>query len=227
VSVGSSNAIRLPNAQSVIVKGSTSQPGLDVGGRFTINDGVVAYSTPSPLCETRNVDAGVGPAALVVVTGPITSSTSAMVSMCQTFVYMADLPSATQRTSGGSCDLTVPCPQPNTGRGYVRLFGSVDWSASNQANHKADATLPYEDLALWTETSDFTEIKGQGATLTTGIYFLPNAHFVFSGQASQDIELNAQFISKSLNVSGQGALVLKPNPNDAVAIPFADYYLIR
>lgn len=227
LSIGPSNAVRLPNARQIIVNGSTNHPAVDVSGRLAINDGVIAYATASPACADRSVANGVLGTHMVILNGPLTSATSAIVSMCQTFLYMADLPSPTQRTTGGTCDLSVPCPQPNTGRGYVRLFGTIDWSAPNQVTHKADATNPYEDVALWTETSDYTEIKGQGATRTTGIYFLPNAHFVFSGQASQDIQLNAQFISKSLNMSGQGSLVLKPNPNDAVAIPFADYYLIR
>jgi hypothetical protein len=43
----------------------------------------------------------------------------------------------------------------------------------------------------------------------------------FTGQATQTQPLNAQFISRTLNVSGQGTLNLKPNPDDAIVTPIA------
>ena len=51
------------------------------------------------------------------------------------------------------------------------------------------------------------------------MFFLPNSSVSFTGQATQEQPLNAQFIARRLDVSGQGVLTLMPNPGDAVTIP--------
>ena len=90
------------------------------------------------------------------------------------------------------------------------------------------ATKPFEDLALWNETSASSTLKGQGGNRTEGVYFLPNASTMFQGQGAQPITLNAQFLTRSLNISGQGNFILNPNVNDSVSTPIAgNYSLIR
>jgi hypothetical protein len=56
---------------------------------------------------------------------------------------------------------------------------------------------------------------------------MPNALFTFSGNTTISQNLNAQFVSRRLNLSGQGDLIMLPNPNDAVPIPIGNFALIR
>ncbi len=224
--LGTQNAVRLPNARRVVVAGSTAGSGIHVGGTFVVNDASLPGAVPR-LCSARHADASVHGTTVVVLAGPITSSTSSATHLCDTFVYMAGSSPPQQRTEGGTCAVDLPCPIVNTDRGYVSLMGALDWRASNATTKRPDAGNPYEDLALWTESSQRSEIKGQGATETAGVFFTPNARIVFSGQASQDVQHNAQFFAESFEMGGQGTLRLTPNPNDVVPIPVAAYYLIR
>ena len=102
---------------------------------------------------------------------------------------------------------------------------TADWSAPNQLATQPTtaqlATYPYEDLAVWTESNQPSTVKGQGANRTEGVFFTPNSSMTFSGQGTQSVPLNAQFISRTLNVSGQGTLNLKPNPADSITVPIA------
>jgi hypothetical protein len=83
------------------------------------------------------------------------------------------------------------------------------------------AANPFEDIALWSESHVDSFLKGQGSNRTEGVFFTPNSATTFTGQATQTQPLNAQFISRSLNVSGQGTLNLKPNPKDSIVVPIA------
>jgi hypothetical protein len=119
--------------------------------------------------------------------------------------------------------------------GYFRLRGggsSIDWTAPNQLDRQPEREdfdlYPFEDLAMWTESNERSEIKGQGTSVTTGVFFAPNATVDFSGQATQSQPRNAQFIARRLWLSGQGTLVLRPNPADSVQTPIpGGWSLIR
>lgn len=186
------------------------------------------------------------PSRLVVATGAFNTSgaSSAIIEMCQTFVLMADggsLPSQDTTTTDPTCAgytntsgvfVPQPCPIPidNGYKGSLSIFGTVDWIAPNQTSGPRDTSLAlqnFEDLAVWTETSATSEIKGAGNTITGGVFFFPNALFNFSGQASQLIDLNAQFIARRLLLSGQGTLSMQPNPDDVVETPAPYFALIR
>lgn len=183
------------------------------------------------------------PSRLVVMTGPIETSSSAIVDLCQTFVLMADGNSLPYEDSSATTDYTctgytnssgvvveTPCPRTNSYKGRIQTFGLIDWTAADQTSGPRDTNQPgqnFEDLALWTETSADSEIKGAGATITGGVFFFPNALMKFSGQASQFIDLNAQFVARRLELSGQGTLSMKPNPNDVVETPAPYFRLIR
>lgn len=194
------------------------------------------------------------PTLIAVQNGPFTSTTQATIRMCQTTVLMEGGASglstySADTSNGASCPqpsgASLPCPTNNSQNGYISIFGiTVDWAAPNQSHDPmctavAPATCPAgtydpadplyatEDLALWTESSTGSEIKGQGSSNTLGVFFLPNATFTFSGQASQLISLNAQFISRYLRISGQGTLKMKPSVNDSVQIPKPEWSLIR
>ncbi|MGH9153055.1 MAG: pilus assembly protein TadG-related protein [Acidimicrobiales bacterium] len=194
-------------------------------------------------CIEDRLAPSTGPSRLVVATGAFntTGAGSATVEMCQTFVLMADggsLPSqdtTTDPTCAGYTNTSgvfvpQPCPATNSFKGSLRIFGTVDWIAPNQTSGPRDTSLPlqnFEDLAVWTEASATSEIKGAGNTITGGVFFFPNATFNFSGQASQLIDLNAQFIARRLLLSGQGTLSMQPNPNDVVETPAPYFALIR
>ena len=100
---------------------------------------------------------------------------------------------------------------------------TADWSAPNQLSTAPTtaqlATYPFEDLAIWTESNQPSTVKGQGSNRTEGVFLMPNSSMTFSGQGTQSVPLNAQFICRSLNVSGQGTLNLKPTPADAITVP--------
>jgi hypothetical protein len=194
-------------------------------------------------CLQDRAAPGTGPSRLVVNTGPIETSSASVVQLCQTFVLLADgasLPhqdvaAATDLTCAGTVDISgapvpQPCPIDNSYKGRLSLFGTIDWIAPNQNTGERNTNLSgqhFEDLALWTETSATSEIKGAGNSITGGVYFFPNATFNFSGQASQLIDLNAQFLARRLLLSGQGTLAMQPNPEDTVDTPAPFFKLIR
>ena len=121
------------------------------------------------------------------------------------------------------CSATLPCPKISGYDASVQVSGTTDWSAPNQMDTEPEvadfATYPFEDLALWSESDAACTLRGQGVNLTEGVYFLPNANATFTGQGVQPIGINAQYFVRSLNVSSQGTLKLKPNPADAIKTP--------
>lgn len=162
--------------------------------------------------------------------------------MCQTTVYVGEAGTTaytkrTQSLNGSApenyptvaqCSSDRPCPKDDAAPLSFISFGggsgTADWSAPNQIDARpttgqlAYDQQPFEDLALWTETSTGSDIKGQGLNSTEGVFFLPNASFTFTGQGTQTQPLNAQFLSRRLNVSGQGSLVMRPDPNDSLEV---------
>jgi hypothetical protein len=249
--IGSGNRLLFPNAKEVLIKGSASN-GLNNQGYFYVNTGTMTTVPAPPVpsgdepapgdpslpgtwscTQDRGKDDGVTqPSVVAIHNGPLTSSTSAAFKLCQTFVYMSG--SGIQQFTGDAahqCN-SFPCPLNNAYTGALSVFGAIDWSAPNQHTTDADPagptdTQPFEDLAMWTEASSQSEIKGQGASRTSGVYFFPNATIVFSGQSSQNIKLNAQFFARKIDMSGQGTLALKPNPRDSVETKKPSWSLIR
>lgn len=233
VNVGSNNLLDFPNAQEILVSGSGTT-GINVQGNFYVNEGALGASAQ---CANRTNANGTLPAHLVIDAGQFTSSTAANVRMCQTFVLLSKSAPYQQSIGSGSvsntCTIAAPCPTSVNNGNFLSMFGNtIDWTAPNEfsvalMSYDDRHAHPYEDLAFWAETSNLSQIKGQGAVHTEGVFFLPNADMVLQGQATQLQALNAQFISKTLNISGQGTLNLKPNPADSVQILQASYSLIR
>ena len=185
---------------------------------------------------------------LATVGGPIVLSSGASVSMCQTFVYAgrsASTYAAQRLTSGGSnCSVDLPCPASGTGsggaltswvdEGYLAMpagggsGNAIYWSAPNRTSGAPTVANPFDDLALWGESSRASFLKGTGSSRVAGVFFLPNSFIVLLGQGSSSQPLNAQFITRGLSISGQGTIILKPNPDDSVASSSAGgYSLIR
>jgi hypothetical protein len=252
VTVSNGSTLAFPNARRIYVRGcgagSTQCNGgnfysIFVAGELRVNTGGDGLSTPA--CSARA--SATNTTEIATYGGPFI--TTGTLRLCQTFVYLGQDQSTYTRRSQtqvnmapdmypavAACTIAQPCPtDANTGDGWFRLSGggsSIDWTAPNQIDRQpepADFALhPFEDLAMWTESATTSEVKGQGTSVTTGVFFAPNATVDFSGQATQTQPRNAQFIARRLLLSGQGTLVLRPNPADSVLIPLpGGWSLIR
>jgi Flp pilus assembly protein TadG len=245
VDVANNMLLSLPNARRVYARGcATSCSGgnnysISIAGELRINTG--GDGTTTPACSTRSGPGANGTTTnwteLATFGGPFLVTNQ--IRMCQTFVYLgqnaATYSIRTQQSIGvppenyapvAACSVTLPCPTDGAGTAAISMSGgaaSGDWTAPNQLKTVPTTTdlvtYPFEDLALWAEASSPSFIKGQGSNRTEGIFFTPNSAMTFTGQATQSQPLNAQFISRSLNVSGQGTLNLKPSPEDSIRTP--------
>ena len=153
-----------------------------------------------------------------------------------------------------STDGTAPCPSTENATACASYKGvivinagaNIDWSAPNR--EKSIPECPHdtacydpalevnelEDLALWVEAAGGSQgikknlISGGSATNMAGVYFLPNAdEFTLAGGGSLPIQLNAQFVTRKLTVTGGATVALRPNPTDSVSLPIFTNVLIR
>jgi hypothetical protein len=138
-----------------------------------------------------------------------------------------------QRTSGHNCTTTRPCPADSLPAGVTGSHPVVTssnannlfWTAPNRSsggatNYTGDS--PFEDLALWTEAIGDCLFTGNPTVIAAGVFYQPNCNFKYSGKSNVDNPFNAQFIGRTINMSGQGAFALRPNPADSIKIPVAD-----
>lgn len=85
----------------------------------------------------------------------------------------------------------------------------------------------FEDLALWSDGRVPHEIGGQAGNTLTGTFFTPFAEpFSLTGQGGQ-FQTEAQFITRRLEVKGQGEVKMKPDPDSSTLIPIRAVRLIR
>jgi hypothetical protein len=97
--------------------------------------------------------------------------------------------------------------------------GGLFWNAPLAGN--------FEDLALWSESSLQHEIGGQAGNTLTGTFFTPMADpFSLTGQGGQ-FQTDAQFLTRRLEVKGQGEVRMKPDPDRQTLIPIREVRLIR
>lgn len=229
VAVPNKGRLAFPVAEQIFVRGcqGSCSGGNDYsvavgnGGIFSVNAGPDPENPVS--CESRPAVVP-GGTQLATFSGPFLVSGRAH--LCATTVYLGDdgpTYAPQQQTIGGlNCTPELPCPVDTGGGAYIEVDsggGRVSWTAPNETADPPDPAHPFEDLALWSETSEGSSIGGQGTNTTAGVFFLPNSDVTFTGQATQVQPLNAQFIARRLDVSGQGVLTLMPNPKDAVTIP--------
>jgi len=86
---------------------------------------------------------------------------------------------------------------------------------------------PFEDLALWAETRDLFQLGGQATNILTGTFFTPFSDpFSLTGQSGQ-FQTDAQFITRRLEVKGQGEVRMHPDPDRSTPIPIKEVRLIR
>jgi hypothetical protein len=229
---------------------------LSVDGTFVVNStgyGACPTYTPPPIVPPAIVPSSTlshRVTEMATLGGPVRLSAGSTVAMCQTFAYLgrsAPTWSAQQRTTGlPNCSTDIPCPAEGTGdpggttfvewrdEGYVTMpagggsGSAIYWSAPNRSSGAPSAVNPFEDIALWGESSRASFLKGTGSSRVSGVFFMPNAYVTLLGQGDSTQPLNAQFISRGLSISGQGTVLLKPNPDDSVQTKApGNYSLIR
>lgn len=238
VNVRNGKTLSLPFVNRMYVRGCSTCTGgsyysLSVVGGLYVNIGSAALG--SATCDTRN-----GPGAGGVTTNTTTLVTfgspiaiSGQARLCQTTGYMAEDASTYVRratvTGGPNCSSALPCPISSgaaPGGSYAVTGDNTQWSAPNQTSSAASTLQPFEDLALWSESSDLSTVKSGGVMYTAGIFFTPNAPIQFSSPAS-GVPRNAQMVARTL-ILNQGTLDMAPVGRDAVRVPLpGGYGLIR
>lgn len=130
--------------------------------------------------------------------GNVTKVAQASIEFNRTFVYLED----------GFIDL-------------VGGAGGLVWTAPTDTSYR------FEDLALWSESSDPHELGGQSGNTLTGTFFTPYANpFILKGQAGQ-LQTDAQFLTRKLFVDGFTEVLMKPDPETSTLIPIRGVALIR
>lgn len=240
-------AFTAPGAQIVFtgaLSGSTLMTFVEpefvyVGNGVSRTGGVLNVNTgTSPTCADRFAADRSKTTKFVVANGGFSTGGGATLHLCGTTVIMGD-------DTGSSATMpAIPAtdgvdPYDNSFSGNFDLGGgtNIDWTAPNAASTPMEwnqtASQPYlddfEDLAFWTEAADGNKLAGGGANNMVGVFFLPNANpFTITGNGGQVILSNAQFIVRKLTMGGNGVLKMRPNPNDAVSVPyFSNFELVR
>jgi hypothetical protein len=225
-----SSTFTIADARTVFIEGRATgnRVGVDVGsgGTFTVNAATgIDCALRAGLTTISNK--------LVLGNGTLKVGSGGFLRMCQTFAYLASgfdkVPAA---------DGTLPCSTPcgtYTGTLDVGSGARTDWSAPNAVTDRLPSaeelatTNRFEDLALWTEAGGNTNgISGGSELRLTGVFFLPNAdRFSLAGGGSLPIELAAQFISRTLQVTGGATVNLVPSREDSIPVSIYSTLLVR
>lgn len=127
--------------------------------------------------------------------------------------------------AGGGSEMTWSAP----------LFNTEDYPACPDSGPFGCA---FEDLAMWSEGKSSCSVGARTGTCqqtlsgdvtslaVEGTFFMPNSHFNFSGSGQMG-QQRAQFISYSLEASGNGALSMVPDPSRQTLFPETSLSLIR
>jgi len=213
------------NVRNFFVRGAG---GVKVSGTFRLNERGFAS------CAQRFAASRSEITKFVVLNGPFDAGSSGTeVDLCNTFLFLAQ---GTLPPTNG----TAPSNNGFTGTIQVGSSASLDWRAPNQTDRFLPVDDPlfagFEDMALWTEFSgngspgSGAGIGGQGAVVTTGVFFLPNANpfNIAGGGSGAAFNSDAQFIVRKMRLSGTVGLTIVPNPHNAIPTPvFEAFGLIR
>jgi hypothetical protein len=234
--------------------GGANCAGIDVrsGGLFAVNSGTTQTTAPaswpvqSCLVERPPRDPSQNWTELGLLRGNLAIGNHRL-QLCQTMAFLSyDTGSSYQpvlRDSGGNCSVVRPCPADSSSvivgntvpRFYSQNSNAIYWTGPNRGTSlptEYGGDSPFEDLTLWTEAigtgNDNCSLSGQATLETAGVFFHPNCAFNYGGQTSNAVPFNAQFIGRTLNLSGQAVLSLQPDQEDAIKVPIAgSVYLIR
>jgi hypothetical protein len=232
---GNGNTLRFDEPTKLYIKGSTTGPAVlftGTGNAIRVNDNATTDGDDEGdfVCDDRQDADPNAQTKVVIGNGNIQAEggSGKILRMCQSTVFMMD------NTAGG-CPLPTfdgREPYTNACRGRIRVAGSnkLDWSAPNRNTVTSPTRAELdelEDLAFWTETqspgpcgaTQCSTIEGSGGVRLSGIFFTPNADpFRVGGGGAYDIE-DAQFITRRLEVAGNGTLLMRPESQNAIQIP--------
>ncbi len=240
VSIANNAQLYMPAARRIVIGGGSGSAGLSLagGGRLGINSATGFANTDAGVTQAcagrEGADGWTQTTQLTIFGGK--SSDGALnlggrAAMCQTFVYLAGpkvaananyvIQQITNGTSDPTCLVTLPCPRTtgNTAtNAHLVISGLTHWSAPNQLTVQPPAgSASVEDLALWTETAEVSQVKSGGDLRSSGVFFLPNGRLEMRSPASASPR-DAQFIARSLQLL-QGTLRMKPTAGNAVQVP--------
>lgn len=86
----------------------------------------------------------------------------------------------------------------------------------------------FEDLALWSESPEEHKLAGQANIIVNGVLFAPNADpFTVTGGGGSDQTIEAQFITRRLDVNGSGTVGIQPNADRVVEMVVRGARLVR
>lgn len=235
---GNNNTLQFATVEKLYIRGQSGGAAVSLAGSEGNTLAVNTGSSPTAACPETAAD--VSATTKVVLgsgwlesAGGSSSAAPKALRMCQAMVLMSD-------DSASSCTISSArfgtAPYPNSCLGYIRIAGqaTVDWTAPNLNADDADPAPDYssfEDLAFWTETqASGVEwgIVGNGNVKLGGIFFSPNADPIrVGGNGTYDIT-DAQFVTRRLQVTGNAALTLRPDPRNSVTIPgIGGFTLVR
>jgi hypothetical protein len=245
--VNNNRYLAAPNVRKFYVRGGIT---LVSGAKLSVNAGSSSGLTTAPaswpaaanscLTERPPGDPSRNWTQLVAF-GPVTVGNDSL-QLCQTMGLLTyntgSAYQAVQSTSGHNCSTTRPCPADSPPAGVTGSHpiisasnsNNIFWTAPNRSSGGATVYTgdsPFEDLALWTEAIGTTSsgecnFSGNPTVIAGGVFFHPNCNFKYSGKSNADNPFNAQFVGRRINMSGQGAFALRPNPADSIKIPVAD-----
>ena len=96
--------------------------------------------------------------------------------------------------------------------------GTLIWTSPNSGD--------FAHLALWSDSASQHNLAGQAYLDLEGVFFAPLATVQYSGNGVQ-LQVEAQFVTRKLRVTGQGVLIVRPSYDSAVLIPSDIVQLIR
>ena len=228
LAVTSTFAITDPRKVYIGGTASGSGIGLDVGNGGNLNIG-----NPTPGADCLLPSPMLNYTRMVVGDGSFKLGSGGAAHLCGTFVLMASgygkIPALNN---------TEPCSTPcSTYKGTVNIgSGSqIDWSAPNLVTVRRptlfdrETISPLEDVALWTEAGGAgSGVSGGGNSKMTGVYFLGNANaFNLSGGGGANVYLSAQFIARTMSVTGGSVVNLVLNPLNSIPLVVYELLLVR
>jgi len=189
------------------------------GGCLVVNVNVVIplpLSPPAPPCPVTvntaatpvtSSPAPAGDAIFYLRNGNLSKGAQASLFMPQTFTYLGD----------GRTDL---------GGGSGTLMWTTPLASDCAVSDQVCQNRRFKRLVLWSEKDALHKIGGQASLALRGVLFTPNAKSEFTGQAGSN-QTAAQFWTRTLDVGGQGTLVMAVDPEAAIARPLVGVSLIR
>lgn len=225
LAVASTFTISDPRRVYIGGRATGNRIGVDIGNGGVLNVNTLGLAEPVS-CALKDV---IGDAnRLVVGNGTFKAASGGTANLCHTFVYLAGGYDRVPTT-----DDTQPCTCDYGGKLDIGSGAFLGWTAPNDIRDRPPDSIDlltsrFEDLALWTESGGAQGLAGGSSTSLAGVFFLPNAdQFVLTGGGSLPIEFSAQFIARTMSVTGGAEINLTPRREDSVAVSVYRVLLVR